>query len=154
MAPVVLVSLFLASTAVPGALAQDPPQPDFFWPYGRVQLDGANIQPPQQTVIGIVNGRACGESTTLVATQAPGVPAGDIGKTVYVVDVLADGSGTGHRAGCGHPGDSVVLYFPAVHRLSQQQPLFAVGGQRVDVDLGPELVYRLQGPMLASDGVN
>ena len=154
VAVLVLVSAFLALAAIPLAGAADPPQPDFFWPYGRVQLDGANIEPAEQTVIGIVNGIACGEATTLVATEGPGVPAGDVGKSVYVVDVLAEGTSAGHRAGCGRAGDSVLLYFAESHRIAQQVPLFAAGGLRVDVDLGSELVHRLRGPMLASDGVD
>ena len=150
----VLVSAFLGPSLFSFATAQDPPQPDFFWPYGRVQLAGQNLEPSQQRVIGIVNGRACGEATTFIAAEAPGVPAGDIGKTVYVVDVLADGAQSGHRPGCGRPGDPVLLYFPESHRMAQQQPFFTVGGQRVDADLGPELVNRLQTPMLANDGLN
>jgi len=150
----VLVSLFLGIAALSLAGAQSPPQPDFFWPYGTVLLGAENILPAQQPVIGLVNGKACGESTTFIATDAPGVPEGDVGKTVYVVDILADGSGPGHRPGCGTPGAPVTLYFPESHRLSQQAPGFIAGGQRVDVSLGPELVYRLQGPMLASDGTN
>ena len=149
-----LVSLFLGIAALSLAGAQSPPQPDFFWPYGTVLLGAENILPAQQPVIGLVNGKACGESTTFIATDAPGVPEGDVGKTVYVVDILADGSGPGHRPGCGTPGAPVTLYFPESHRLSQQAPGFIAGGQRVDVSLGPELIYRLQGPMLASDGTN
>ena len=149
-----LVSLFLGLAALSLAGAQNPPQPDFFWPYGTVLLGGENIEPAQQPVIGLVNGKACGESTTFIATDAPGVPAGDVGKTVYVVDILADGSGPGHRPGCGTLGAPVALYFPESNRLSQQASAFTVGGQRVDVSLASELIYRLQGPMLASDGTN
>ena len=149
-----LASLLLAAGVVSYAGAQDPPRPDFFWPYGTVQLDGANIEPAEQQVIGIVNGVACGESTTFMATAGPGVPPGDVGKTVYVVDVLAGGSGAGQRFGCGHPGDAVTLYFPESRRMALQVPAFVVGGQRVDLALGVELGFRLQGPMLASDGVN
>jgi hypothetical protein len=148
--------LVLASAALGAgtAFGQNPPQPDFFWPYGKVQLAGSNIEPQQQTVIGLVNGRACGEATTLVAAPGPGVPAGDVGKTVYVVDVLADGSNAGQRPGCGHPGDLVHLYFVGSHRLAAQQAFFAAGGQRFDVELGPELSFRLTTPVLASDGSN
>ena len=147
----VLVSLAFGANI---ALGQNPPHPDFFWPYGTVQLGGSNIEPAQQTVIGLVNGRACGEATTLVATAGPGVPPGDVGKTVYVVDVLADGPNAGQRPGCGHPGDQVLLYFVGSHRLAVQQAFFAVGGQRLDVQLGPELAFRLTTPVLASDGSN
>lgn len=150
----VLASSFLAVGVAAAVQAADPPQPDFAWPYGKVQLDGANIAPATQQVIGIVNGKACGEATTLVAQAGAGVPAGDVGKTVYVVDVLADGSNSGQRAGCGRAGDVISLYFPDVHRFALQTALFAPGSQRLDVDLGAELGFRLQGPMLASDGLN
>lgn len=149
-----LVSLFLGLAVISLAGAQNPPQPDFFWPYGTVLLGDENIQPAQQPVIGLVNGKACGETTTFIATDAQGVPEGDVGKTVYVVDILADGTGDGHRPGCGTPGAPVTLYFPESRRLSQQTTAFTIGGQRVDVSLGPELIHRLQGPMLASDGTN
>lgn len=148
--------LVLASVAFGAgtALGQSPPQPDFFWPYGKVQLGGSNIEPPQQTVIGLVNGRACGEATTLVAAAGPGVPPGDVGKTVYVVDVLADGTNSGQRPGCGRPGDPVLLYFAGSHRMASQQTFFSAGSQRFDLELGPELFFRLTTPVLASDGAN
>ena len=148
--------LVLASVAfgASSAFGQNPPQPDFFWPYGTVQLGGSNIEPQQQTVIGVINGRACGEATTLVAGAGPGVPVGDAGKTVYVVDVLADGTNGGQRTGCGRPGDPVLLYFVGSHRLATQQAFFSAGGQRLDVELGPEMFFRLTTPVLASDGSN
>ena len=149
----VLVLSFLAASAN-HALAQNPPAPDFFWPYGRVQLGGANITPEEQTVIALVAGRACGESTTKVAQAGPGVPAGDVGKTVYVVDVLAAGSNPGQRPGCGTAGAAVQLYFAGAHRLATQQASFTPGPQRLDVELGPELTFRLTAPVLASDGTN
>lgn len=150
----VLASSFLAFAVVSAVSAAGPPQPDFAWPYGKVQQDGANITPGVQRVIALVNGKACGEGMTLVAQAGPGVPAGDVGKSVYVVDVFADGSNPGQRVGCGHPGDVISLYFPESHRLAAQQTTFQSGAQRFDVDLGPELVFRLQGPMLANDGVD
>ncbi len=134
--------------------AAGPPQPDFAWPYGRVQQDGANIAPAVQRVIALVNGKACGEAITLVAQAGSGVPTGDVGKTVYVVDVFADGANPGQRPGCGHPGDVISLYFPDSHRLAAQQTTFQTGSQRFDIDLASELVFRLQGPMLANDGLN
>lgn len=150
----VLASFLLALAVFQGVRAADPPQPDFFWPYGKVQLDGANVAPVNQRVIGIVNGRACGESTTLVAQAGAGVPAGDVGKTVYVIDILADGTNSGQRTGCGRTGDAVSLYFPGLHRFALQQATFLPGSARFDVDLGDELPFRLQGPMLANDGLN
>jgi hypothetical protein len=154
---VLLLSATFSVGPLPGILpgtAANPPQPDFFWPYGQVRLDGANIEPAVQPVIGLVNGRACGEATTKVAQAGTGVPPGDVDKTVYVVDVLADGSDPGHRPGCGRAGDPVQLYFPLARRIGVQAGLFVAGPQRLDVDLGPELQFRLQGPMVASDGVN
>ena len=150
----VLASLFLAVSAAGVARAVDPPQPDFFWPYGKVQVDGENVSPAVQRVIAIVNGQACGEATTLVAQAGPGVPAGDVGKTVYVVNVLAAGSNPGQRPGCGVTGNLVGLYFPDSHRFALQETVFVVGNHRFDVDLGPELTFRLVGPMVANDGLN
>ena len=49
---------------------------------------------------------------------------------------------------------AVQLYFPLARRIGVQAGLFVAGPQRLDVDLGPELQFRLQGPMVASDGVN
>ena len=149
-----LVLAFVAFLGFRSAQAVNPPQPDFFWPYGRVLVDGQNAEPAEQTVIGLVRGSACGEAVTKVAEAAPGVPPEDVGATVYVVDILASGEAAGQRPGCGEPGDVVTLYFVGSHRIALQQPLFAAGSQRVDVDLGPELGYQLVGAMVADDGTN
>ncbi len=132
--------------------ADGPPQPDFFWPYGTVQIDGANIEPAEQPVIAFVNGKSCGDAFTKVAPEGPDTPEGDAGKTVYVVDVLADGTNPGDRAGCGRAGDPVSFYFPPIGRMAAQQPLFTAGSARVDLDLSVELANRLVAPMAASDG--
>ena len=139
------------AAGVTAAGAVDPPQPDFFWPYGQVQLDGANLDPEVQPVIAIVNGRACGEAETRVVQAGEGVPPGDAGRTVYVVDVLADGPNAGQRPGCGHAGDAVTLYFPLSHRFATGQLQFVIGNLRADVELGPALGNRLPLPMLAGD---
>jgi hypothetical protein len=118
-----------------------------------VQLAGGNLEPEVQPVIALVNGKACGEDETFVAQAGEGVPPEDVGKTVYVVNVLADGAGAGQRAGCGDPGELVSLYFVGSHRIALQQPQFEAGGLRVDVELGPELSFRMPLPMLAGDGV-
>lgn len=132
--------------------AQEPPQPDFFWTYGRV-LDGtANIAPARQPIVAIVRGQACGAGLTSLAEAGPDVPAADVGKTVYVVDVKAHGTGTGQRPGCGRPGDQVVFYLPAIQRLAQQTPAFKVGEQRTDLTLGPALSQRQVLPAVGSDG--
>ena len=150
-----MLALLCAALAAPGALAQgDPPQPDFYWPYGQVQLDGANIQPAGQRIIAIVHGRACGEGNTLVPVAGPGVPPEDVGKTAYVVDVLHDGTGAGQRPGCGMAGAAVNFYFPELGRFAVQQPGFVVGTQRVDLDLGAALSVRMVVPLVAGDGVN
>ncbi len=151
--PAGLLVAALVFTAV--SEAQEPPgPPDFAWPYGIVEADGANLDPAVQPVVALVNGKACGEGMTQVAAAGPGTPASDVGRTVYVVDVLADGSRPGQRPGCGSPGLPIRLWFPAVRRFALQEPSFAPGGQRVDVELGPVLPFRLSALLAASDGVN
>lgn len=141
----------VAGAAAP-ALARTTGAPDFAWPYGRVQAAGGNVSPIEQPVIALVNGRACGEGSTKLAQAGTGVPAGDVGKTVYVVDVLADGTNPGQRPGCGTAGATIRLYFPVSRRIASQQAAFAPGPQRFDVDLGPELGFRLAAPVVAGDG--
>ncbi len=143
-----LVSFVLGGAFIASAFAQAPTAPDFFWPYGKVLIGGANLDPVVQPVVAFVNGNACGSGETLVATAAEGTPADDVGKTVYVLDVLADGTSVGQRPGCGHPGDAVTLYFPASHSVASQQPTFVPGGQRVDLDLGTNLPYRQQAALV------
>jgi len=147
--------LFVAPGAAMALSAQasSPPLPDFYWPYGRVQDAGANLAPEVQPLFTMVNGRVCGVAETTVAAAAPGIPAADTGKTVYVVDVAADGTGPGQFPGCGRPGDTVVFYFPLAARLAVEQPAFQQGGARVDLELGPALSFRLLAPLPASDGV-
>jgi len=147
------VSAAVALAVLSSASADSPPIPDFYWPYGKVLVNGSNLIPFQQAVVGIVNGRACGVDKTLVASASPNTPADDVGRTVYVVNVLADGSASGQRTGCGHPGDAVTLYFPESHRIGLSQGTFQPGGQRVDLNLGPELTFRVPLPLASSDGV-
>ena len=135
------------------AAADSPPAPDFYWPYGKVQIFGANLSPSVQPVIAFVNGKACGAAEVRVAPQADGTPIGDVGRTVYVINVLADGTAIGQRPGCGRAGDPVMLYFPKTG-IALQQPLFKQGGQRVDTDIGIRTIYRLQAPLMAADGAN
>lgn len=149
-----LGGVLLAAGIVGAAHAADPPAPDFFWPYGRALVGGQNISPVSQTVIAFVNGRQCGQATTLVAQPADGTPPGDVNRTVYVVDVLADGAGAGQLPGCGHAGDPVTLYFSGSKRVALQQPIFKQGGERWDLDLGPELSFQVSAAMLAGDGSN
>lgn len=151
-----LAGLLAAALLVPGVTrGQEPPgPPDFAWPYGIVRADGANLDPAAQPVVAIVNGQACGSALTQVAAPGPDTPASDVGRTVYVVDVLADGTRPGQRGGCGVAGVPIRFWFPVAGRLALQQPLFAPGGQRVDLDLGPPLEFRMVAPVVASDGVN
>lgn len=132
--------------------AVDPPRPDFFWPYGIVQVDGANVSPPEQPVVAFMGGTACGSAMTKVALAGQDVPPGDVGKTVYVVDVLADGPGPGQRVGCGRVGQPVTLYFPASGRIASFHPTFQVGGLRVDIELTQVLAERRIGAQVSADG--
>ena len=115
-------------------------------------LDGGNLEPAIQPVIAIVNGKVCGQATTTIALPGAGVPPGDVGRTVYVIDVLAAGSNTGQEPGCGTPGAPVTLYFPQSQRIAVEQPAFQQGGHRNDLNLATQLVFKLQGPMVANDG--
>ncbi len=149
-------SLFLAAGAIAlarDAAALDPPRPDFFWPYGVVQADGANLNPTAQPVLAFIGGSVCGSATTRVAEAGPDTPPADAGKTVYVVDVLADGPGAGQRPGCGHTGDPVTLYFPASGRIASFHPTFQAGGLRVDLQLTQMLSNRLTAAQVTSEGV-
>jgi len=146
----------LAVAAAPFAASaqQGPPSvPDFFWPYGRVRLDGADISPAQQPVIAFVGGQHCGNDTTRVATADDTTPAEDVGHTVYVVNVMAAGTAPGQAPGCGTPGAAVQFWFPVSGYLALQVPLFATGGQRIDLDLGTRLGERRTLPQLVSDGL-
>lgn len=134
------------------ATADSPPVPDFFWPYGLIQANGTDISPQVQTVMAFVNGHSCGTAQTQVASAAPGTPPGDVGHTVYVINVLADGTSAGDRAGCGHPGDPVTLYLPQSHLIAQQQPAFQQGNQRVDLNMSVQLSNQSVIPSLANDG--
>lgn len=151
IAAAVLVCLSAILGGAPGALAQaPPPAPTFYWPYGIVQIAGTNLTPAVQPIIAFVNGRVCGSGITAVAAAAEGTPAGDVGKTVYVIDVLADGSATGERPGCGHAGDAVTLYFTK-SGIAAQQPAFKQGGQRVNLDITTQMGFRATMPALAAD---
>ncbi len=143
-----LVALAVSSFA----LAQSPPQPDFFWPYGTVLHGATNLDPVDQPLVSIVRGQACGVTRPLVATAQTGTPAGDVGKTVYAIDVLADGSGSGQIPGCGRTGDAVLFYLPAAGLVSTQQPLFHAGDERVDLTMDTSLSVRLVLPVVSDDG--
>ena len=91
------------------------------------------------------------EGETLVATAGDNVPPSDVGKTVYKIDILADGTRVDQRAGCGHTGDSVTLYFPVLRRFATPNLTFHQGGERVDVTLAGTLPYRLISPGVSKD---
>ena len=147
-------SLLLAFSLSMVARADNPPVPDFYWPYGIARLNGANVDPAVQTVVAFARGKACGDTQTLVALAGPNVPSGDVGKTVYVVNILANGGSPGQRSGCGQAGDPVLFYLPGMHRTALQQPSFHQGNERVDLDFDNQLRYQLRAPQVASDRTN
>jgi hypothetical protein len=136
------------------ALAQQgPPRPDFFWSYGRIQVGAANVTPPDQTIVAIVNGKVCGLARTQVANADPGNPPDDVGKTVYVIDVLADGPSSGQRPGCGRAGDPISIYLPEGHRVAAERPEFRPGlGVRTNLDMSVHLQFGMPAPIVANDG--
>ena len=142
--------------SVVAALAQAPSPPTFAYLYGRVAVDGANVVPETQPVIAFVNGKSCegAPTQTFVAAEGDDVPPEDIGRTVYVIDVLADGENVYEREGCGHPGDPILLYLPAIGRMSSTQPLFQPGPLRADLPLDLWLSYRQVVPAVASEGAD
>ena len=146
--------LLPALGAVSVALAQQaPPLPDFFWSYGRIQIGPVNVSPPDQTIVAIVNGKVCGIARTQVANADPGNPPDDIGKTVYVVDVLAEGTSSGQRPGCGKAGDPVIIYLPESHRAAVERPAFRPGlGVRTNLDMSVHLQFGMPAPVVAADG--
>jgi hypothetical protein len=158
--PLATFIIAAASTAAGWAAlagAQSPPgAPTFAYVYGQVLVGGANISPETQPVIAFVNGVSCGgtPTTTLVATAGDDVPEEDIGRTVYVIDVLANGTNNYERVGCGQPGVPIMLYLPSMGRMSSQQPLFQSGPIRADLELDIALSQRTGIPQLASDGAN
>lgn len=147
-------SLLLALPVVSVAHADNPPAPDFYWPYGQARMGGASLNPSIQPIIAFVRGQSCGYAQTSVAVAGQNVPASDIGKTVYVVDISANGTSPGERPGCGQAGDPVLLYLPALHRTALQQPQFHQGNERVDLDFDNALPYQRYSPQLASDRTN
>ena len=128
-----------------------PPQPNFYLPYGIVQMDGENLTPDVQPVIAFVNGIACGSGMTKVATAGANTPASDVGKTVFVLEVMADGSNGGERPGCGKAGSVVTFYFPA-SGVASPGGVFKQGPERLDVSIVKALVTAQAIPALAGDG--
>ncbi|MGI8925468.1 MAG: hypothetical protein ACR2HN_02330 [Tepidiformaceae bacterium] len=148
----------LGLLAAPQAGAVDPPGvPGLpFIAYGQVSSGGVNIVPSEQPILAFVNGNSCGSATTLVATAGDNVPPDEVGKTVYVIAVLAAGSsGAGTGPGCGRPGDRVTFYFPETRRLALERPTW--GGEtdeRHNLTLGPPLATRARLIAVAADGTD
>lgn len=148
------VAGIFAFRGVVSGVEPPPTAPDFTTVFGPVQLDGQNLIPNEQVVIAIVNGLSCGNDVTQVASDDP-TNAPDIGKTVYAINVLADGSGFSQAPGCGTNGDAVSFLFPELHRIAVETSTFTgVGFTRQELTLGPELTFRQSIPLVTSDGVN
>ncbi len=149
----VIAAVFAFRGVVSGA--EPPGPPDFTVVFGPVQLDGQNISPNEQVVIAIVNGLSCGNAVTQVASDDP-TNAPDIGKTVYALNVFADGAGLSQAPGCGSNGDIISFYFPEQRRLAVETATFTGIGSpsRKGLTLGPELTFRQSVPLVSSDGVN
>ena len=148
LAGILLASAFAAAALGAAAFAQAPPAPDFYWPYGLARSGGASV-PAGQPVIAFIRGLSCGLDQTKVATAGP--PDSDIGKTVYVIEIAADGNGPAQRPGCGRAGDPVLFYLPAQHLTAIQQPTFHQGQERVDLDFENQLRFQARAPQLAGD---
>jgi hypothetical protein len=151
---VTLAAALVAAALGTGAVAAQsgPPFPDFFWPYGTVQIGGENVTPPTQLVVALVNGRACGQTETKLAEAIPANPPADVGKTVFALTVHAGGDGPGQVEGCGRLGDRVIFWLPRTGAFASQQPFFAPGPLRVDLTLLTPLAHRVAVP-LVSGGV-
>jgi hypothetical protein len=142
----------VAAAAMAGAASADPPTPDFYRPYGTVQVAGANLAPVPQPVVAFVHDNNCGTGTTSVAAAGEGVPQSDAGKTVYVLDVLADGPGAFERIGCGRVGDAVRLYLPLEHAFLSPVATFKEAFERVDATVSTPLGFQVRTPLTAADG--
>ena len=144
------------SLAAPSGAQNPPTPPSFTYLYGQALLGGENVAPEVQPVVAFVNGKSCGGGSpqTFVATEGTDVPEEDVGRTVYVIDVLADGTKNYERPGCGRPGDAILIYFPKVGRMAGVQPLFQAGPLRADLELEVALGYRGVLPQLANDGTD
>lgn len=129
------VALTAAGGVIPlvTAFASDPPLPTELRLYGTVNVGGANLDPAAQPVIALIGGLPCGAGTTFL--NGPAEPD-DPGKTVYVIDVAADGTRANEVRGCGLPGTPVRLYFPASGQFSPVTASFASGIARFNVTLG------------------
>ncbi|GAB4337248.1 MAG: hypothetical protein Kow0010_25330 [Dehalococcoidia bacterium] len=151
----------LATVLAHDARAQDPVPgpPDDNYVYGQVLLGGANIAPPEQTIIAFVNGISCGWDQTRVATDHPDNPPADVGKTVYAVAVRRDGTGPAQKPGCGTGGDLIRFYLPETRRFATQTAVFTTGdpastNKRANLSMDVDLANALTIPLIASDKTN
>lgn len=142
-----------ASWVVPEAAAQ-PPLPEFATRYGTILDAGANLDPPSQPIVAIVNGRVCGSDRTFIAPPGPNVPPEDVGRTVYRIDVYAKGDGPGHHPDCAVVGDTIRFYLPESGRFANETSTFAPGAERLDLTVGDPLPYRGLAPRVARDGTD
>lgn len=150
------VALLAAALLTETTRGQDAPgPPDFALFYGTVQDGGENIAPEDQTLLALIDGQACGTVETSVAEAIPGNPAETIGKTVYAIHVMADGTGLFQMPGCGTTGVDVRFYFPETHRLAQQVGTFTSvetgAWTELNLTLGTELSHTLALPLMARD---
>lgn len=145
----VVLAAAAAALGLVAGHADGPPATDYARFYGRVLADNTDLQPQTQPVIALVRGAACGDGLTKAATEPPA----DAGKTVYTLQVLADGANAGQRPGCGREGDPVTFYLPAIGRIALERPPFR-GNQaaRADLTLTMRLPNRMTVPMAAGDG--
>ncbi|OAI43099.1 hypothetical protein AYO38_02690 [bacterium SCGC AG-212-C10] len=155
--PLIFVTAALIlGAAVSGAIAQaqgTPGHPDAYVPYGQVQTGAGNISPPVQTILAIVNGKVCGMDQTLIATAGPGTPEEEVGKTVYSIEVKAEGPNVFDIPGCGKPGDTVVFYLPVLGRLADQRvPFKSAVIERANLTFTTVLPHRVINPSAAKDG--
>ena len=158
--PPVRILLLIALVAIAGVATfrgvvsgqvPPPPPPDFTTIFGPVQLDGQNIVPNDHLIIAMVNGRGCGYDTTKVAADDPS-NAPDIGKTVFAINVLADGTGSSQALGCGVPGDRIYFYFPDLRRFATETAQFVgIGFERTPLTLSEELTNRIYLPLVVKD---
>ncbi|HJP40664.1 MAG TPA: hypothetical protein QGF35_03040 [Dehalococcoidia bacterium] len=135
-----------------GNAAGDPPLPTEFLVYGTVEHLGANLQPSDQPVIALINGRGCGSSNTLLNDIGA---ADDPGKTVFVVAVVSSGTRSNEAEGCGTLGAPIRFYLPESGLLSATSLPFADGAQRFNLDFaGGTLTRGSHAILIANDGFN
>ncbi len=127
------------------AMAQDFPPPPPSTYYGNVPSGIASGQGVVAIVVDGGQSTACGSGATLTDSVS--------GKTVYVVDVVADAQ----KVGCGKSGRTVMFYFTGAGggRISLDTPAGWSGPGPVKVDVNTvsaPLPRRGSAPQVARDG--